>query len=485
MTFLSLSRRRLLVGIAAAPAIPGAALAATEDLPAGALAEDVRALRRVYERLHPGLLRYLTPTEAAAAFDRLEANAGPVRSVEAAYLALSRFLARVRCGHTYANFYNQRRAVQVRLFERPDRLPFHFLWLGRRMVVTADPTGTGIAPGSEIVGLNGRPAGGVLASLLAVARADGGADGKRRRLMSVQATDGYESFDVFHSLMFGARDRHVLDVVGPDGRTRTAVLDGISLDARRAQRRVAGPDGDQPAWTMERRGDAAVLTMDDWGLYDSGWDWRGWLNVEMDRLIADHVSRLVIDVRANEGGIDCGDVLAARLTARTLRPAPVHRLVRYRRIPEDLRPLLDTWDRSFDDWGDAAVPFDDRFYSLERGLEVDGEITPKGARFEGEVMVLIGPQNSSATFNFAQLIQRERLGRLIGETTGGNLRGINGGAFYFVRLPATGLEVDLPLIGQFSPEPQPDAGVQPDVVAPQTAEAIAAGRDLAMEAALA
>ncbi len=111
-------------------------------------------------------------------------------------------------------------------------------------------------------------------------------------------------------------------------------------------------------------------------------------------------------------------------------------------------------------------------------------IEPRGPRFTGEVRVLIGPQNSSATFGFAQMVQRERLGALVGETTGGNRRGINGGAFYFLRLPATGFEVDLPLIGTFHQKPQPDTGIQPDISIPRTAEAIARGRDPVMEAAL-
>lgn len=72
----------------------------------------------------------------------------------------------------------------------------------------------------------------------------------------------------------------------------------------------------------------------------------------------------------------------------------------------------------------------------------------------------------------------------VGETTGGNRRGINGGTFYFLRLPATGLEVDLPLIGTFPQQLQPDTGVQPDITIPRTAEAIARGRDPVMEAAL-
>lgn len=107
-------------------------------------------------------------------------------------------------------------------------------------------------------------------------------------------------------------------------------------------------------------------------------------------------------------------------------------------------------------------------------------IAPKGPRFIGRLAVLIGPQNSSATFAFAQAVRRERLGALVGEPTGGNRRGINGGCFYFFRLPETGLEADLPLIGTFPTTPQPDAGIVPDVTVAPTAAMIAAGRDRVM-----
>ncbi len=83
------------------------------------------------------------------------------------------------------------------------------------------------------------------------------------------------------------------------------------------------------------------------------------------------------------------------------------------------------------------------------------------------------------------MIQRERLGTLIGETTGGNRRGINGGCFYFFRLPETGLEVDLPLIGTFPRTPQPDAGIVPDVTIARTAQMVASGADAVMDRALA
>lgn len=64
-------------------------------------------------------------------------------------------------------------------------------------------------------------------------------------------------------------------------------------------------------------------------------------------------------------------------------------------------------------------------------------------------------------------------------------RGINGGAFLFLKLPKSGVVVDLPLIAGFAPTPQPDAGVEPDLFVPTTAEDVRRGRDPQMAAATA
>ncbi len=70
----------------------------------------------------------------------------------------------------------------------------------------------------------------------------------------------------------------------------------------------------------------------------------------------------------------------------------------------------------------------------------------------------------------------------MGRPTGGNLRGINGGAFFFLRLPASGLELDVPLIARFPGGSPPDAGIVPDIeVRPEISD-ILAGRDLEMAA---
>jgi C-terminal processing protease CtpA/Prc len=102
--------------------------------------------------------------------------------------------------------------------------------------------------------------------------------------------------------------------------------------------------------------------------------------------------------------------------------------------------------------------------------------------FAGRFYVLVDAANSSATFQFAQAVQQLGLGTLVGEPTGGNRRGINGGAFFFVQLPHSGIKMDLPLIATFPRTPQPDAGLLPDVIVPISAASIAAHADPVMDA---
>ena len=88
-------------------------------------------------------------------------------------------------------------------------------------------------------------------------------------------------------------------------------------------------------------------------------------------------------------------------------------------------------------------------------------------------------------------MQRSGLGQLVGSPTGGNQRGINGGCYFFLRLPRTGLEADLPLIAYTPSTPDgrdlptvPDAGLTPDLLVRTTRQSLAAGADLELSAVL-
>jgi hypothetical protein len=477
-----IDRRQVLRGTA----VLGAAALASPAWSAGNWAGDITILRKAFTAIHPGLYRYATTAEVAARFDALEAAFAQGLDLRAAYLTLSRFLATVKCGHTYANFFNQSDKVVPALFGGRNKVPFEFRWLGSRMIVTENRSRDArLVPGSEVLAIDGRPVAAILSELMAFARADGGNDAKRRALLEVRGTEAYETFDVFFGLLYPGSGVFRLNVRLP-GQAAEIVLDVPALDLAERQSTQRKPAAkDAAKWTLGfPAARTALLTMPDWVMYNTKWDWVGFLDGAFAQIKDRGATGLIVDLRGNEGGNDCGNEIIARLIDRDLPLEAYERRVRYRRTPAELDAYLDTWDPSFKTLGEKAEDVGGGFLRLPANPETGNVIRPKGPRFTGKVAVLTDAQNSSATFQFASAVKANRLAQLIGGATGGNQRGINGGAYFFLRLPASGLEADLPLIGYFPRGPKPDAGIEPDVAIAPTLEDIAARRDTVLAAAL-
>jgi hypothetical protein len=448
---------------------------------AGELRDDMVILRRALE-LHPGLLRYRTRREIDRDLQQLEREYVAAPTQERQFLLLAEFLAKVRCGHTQCNPYNQSDAVVSSLFERRTRVPFEFAWIEGRMIVLADRSGSGwLEPGTEITAINGETTRHLLHRLVAYARADGGNDGKRVAQMEMRNTDRFETFDIFQGLLQPPCDgRFAMHYRTPRGRTGSSDFAALSVAERAATRHTIVADGaTEPFWTWTVEDGIATLTMPSWVMYNSSWDWKPWLTERLDSLAG--ARGLIIDLRENEGGNECGNVILARLAEKDLGFEGYRQLVRYRRTPSDLDPFLDTWDKSFRTIGEGAQDLGNGFYEL--GKEATDIIPATGPRLTLPVAALVGPTCSSATFSFARRAQESGLARLFGEQTGGNLRGINGGAYFFVRLPGSGLEFDIPLIANFSVSPQPDRGVIPDEMVRPNISDIALGDDPCLKAA--
>ena len=74
-----------------------------------------------------------------------------------------------------------------------------------------------------------------------------------------------------------------------------------------AERRAAVPPiDDKPKdailWSLEHKpGGIACLTMPSWSVYTGSWDWRAWLETQLDTIASDGTRALIIDLRGNEG----------------------------------------------------------------------------------------------------------------------------------------------------------------------------------------
>jgi Peptidase family S41 len=470
-------------------------------LKAGDLQADATVLRNAYESLHPGLYRYNNAAQMDAAFSALNQQLDHDETLQDSFLAFSEFAAKVRCGHTQANPFNQPKDLVEKLLKSATRVPFYFQWLNRSMMVTKDFTPNHSLPvGTKILKINGVPVEAILVKLMTIARADGANDSKRIAQLAVTGDSEYETFDIYFPMFFPQRGSGMdLLVRKPGSHDENSLLaKPLTFDERIApiqerERQRRGGSDVLFEWKY-LQGGRAYLKMPTWALYDSKWNWKQWLNEKIDEAAERNAPTLILDIRGDEGGNDVGNEILQHLVDEPLTLSPMRRLIRYRKVSEDLLPYLDTWDKSFRDWGSFAsalstpwptAPKGVPYLKLTRYDDDSGDvIRPAGRRFHGEVVVLIDATNSSATFQFAQEIQTHHLGTLIGQPTGGSQRGINGGAFFFLRLPYSGIELDLPLIGTFPPAPMPDAGVKPDIPITKTAADIAEGRDPELAAAL-
>lgn len=444
--------------------------------------DDASIALRLLSRYHPGLWRYQSSTGWAQAADAFARAFRAAPDLGGQYLALTRLTAAIRCGHTYCNPYNQPDTID-RLMAGARLLPFRFDWLGAQMVVTADPHGTGLAAGTEVLAIDGIAAADRLADLLPLARADGSLDNKRRALLSVTGAK-YELFDMIAAARGSFGETIALDVRAPGGAISSLRVPTIDVAARRAAVAETPEEDDTPLWRARMEGRTAILTMPTWAVFNSRWDWQSWLEAHLTDWAGGGADALVIDLRGNEGGLTApGDVLLAHLAGSPIAPPPVRQLYRVGSVAPEDREFLETYDDSLYEAGRLGRDLGNGWFALPP--EASEPVAPRAPRFAGKVAVLVDASNSSATGSFAETVKREGLALLVGQPTGKNRRGLNGSAYFFARLPQSGLEFDIPLVAGVPDGMPPDASIAPDLPVESTPESIAHDGDRALAAALA
>ena len=470
----------LLLGICAT--VQPACAAAPDDLtPAQALA-DVRLAERALLALHPGLYHYNTPAEIDAEFKRTEAAVRAGASIATMYLELSRLAAAVRCGHTWTNPLNQSETVRKALFEANDKLPMRLRVVEGRLLVTASAVPQ-VSAGAEIVAIEGQTVAQLIAELLPLLRADGGNDGKR--LSQIDTNENGGAMDrllpILHPPVAGRYTllvRHGIDAAA------SISVEAVSVQQRETALAAAGHAAPDDAWQLTIHDDLAIWTVPTFSFWRGEFDWRGFIDRSFAETRARHVKRLVIDLRRNEGGDDAvGRALLSHLISHPYTPPISIAETSFERVPYVLARYLDTWDFGFFDHTGQVERIADRRYRLLGLSEGGTPVVPAEPTFHGRVVALIGPQMSSAGFLIARDLRASHAALLVGQQTGGSLRGMNGGQLTWLTLPRSGVAIDIPLVAWIPSGNPADHGIVPDENVPQTFDDIARGIDVDMNAA--
>lgn len=400
--------------------------------------QDARILKTALTELHPALTKYLTQAQLDTAFSKFETRAQAARNSADMYLAATEMAAAIRCGHTWTNVLNQEGESKKTLLETNDKLPFMMMLIANRWLVlaSADPL---VSAGDEIISINGMSASNIVNTMMPYLRADGSSDGKRLQQLNHNRGD-YSQMDIVWPLLSPPINGYFdLDIRKLSGKQSTVKVESTTLVKRQQRLDQEGIKPMSEQWTFRIDGNTAVMTLPTFSFWNSDFDWSGFIDHAFAELNTKNIPNLIIDIRLNEGGDGAiGGKILTHLVKKPFEFTSDQSTTAYERAPYKLAKYLDTWDFSFFDRTGQVEKITSGtasgMYRFLPNYKKQQMIEPVTTPYAGKTYLLISAENSSATFQFAFLSKQSAAATLVGQSTGGNQRGLNGGQLAWVVL---------------------------------------------------
>lgn len=457
------------------------------------LLSDILLLEKALTEMHPGLFRYNSPTEVKDLFKRLKDELPESIPENQFMLRLALTIRQIKCGHTYLNPWNMDKSLRSRLFGGPVYIPLGFKIINGQFFITEIAhEGSDIKRGAEIKAINNIPVKEIYTKLQGIAKTDGNNRSPIDHYLSVwnYQERHWHAFDLYLQLLYPLKEEvYTIDYQNlGESRIRSVVLPAMHKKER-AQKMSAIYGEEilqQKQWRLEFPSEnLAVMKLGTFAIWNwKGFDHKSWLGQAFKQLDSMKIQRLAIDIRGNGGGLsEPADELMSYLIDTPLNCDDMGKvLIRCTKFPGDLLPHIDTWVDALKTGLPEEIysPALDGLYELKLPSDCE-DLKPQTPHYKGQVFILGDASNVSATFTLLKKAKQFGFARYIGETSGGNLQGINGGEYAFFTMPYCKMEVDIPLKFFAPKEPQPDAGLQPQIVINTTQKDIAQNRDPYLE----
>jgi hypothetical protein len=458
--------------------------------------KELSIIRNAWTSLHPGLLRYNTQQQIDSSFHYLSTRIGSTITPDQYYILLSQLATQLRCGHTYLNPWNQEEKVITQMFS--DRyIPFLYRVIDGKFIITHNLSEfRQINQGDEIISIDGIKTSIIIDSLLTVSRSDG-MNGLAKKIDNINIvpididTSNYALFDIYFPLFFmKSKDTKKYDFTIKTYSGELLHIATNSMTKKERQLTFNAKFGAIPLheknWEFRLLNDQfAYLRLGDFETWEWETNYKTYLDSIFTMLNDTFVPKLIVDIRGNEGGDDEArtEVLSYIANKPFGCDNQTMRLYKFLSISDSLLPYIKTWNKEYKQ---PKKEFDylliDGFYQKKETINNPCiAIEPKPNAFKGKIFLVTNANNSSTTFTMADLFKSNKLGLIIGEPTGGTKQGLNGGQFFFLRLPYSHIEIDLPIIFGAPKSKRPDESIYPDYFVPTKQKDIQEKRDAQIE----
>lgn len=457
--------------------------------------EDINILKNTIGYIHPNLHAYRSASELEADYKTLEAEMLANPTIPNAYKAISKFTSNIKCSHTFTNPWNQGTTIEAAIFNQPDKVPFTFSRIGKKIFIDKNASeNNSLKKGLEILKINGVSTHQILATLTNYITSDGDNYEKRLERLTLEGDEKFALFDIFYSLEYGSQQSFKLEL--KDHNTDITLQSQVSAISKTKRTKILNDRYDgfaqsfEDGWQFQMiEKEIALLKINSFAVFNKSFDWEGFLDDVFEQLHNNNTKHLIIDIRKNEGGdIKVVEYLVRKIISSPLKIEAPKSITSYRKIPDELKTHISTWDKNPYNWRLKVKKIDDRKYQLRKIFsEVSKTYKPSKIGFRGKTYLLTGAQNSSATHLMATYAKKQSLATLIGQTTGGNQRGSNGGYMFFHRLPNSKVEIDIPVFGITTQEvtsSTPNGGIVPDILVDKNIPDLINGIDTELEATI-
>lgn len=392
------------------------------------LVADLHQITDIVSSTHPDISYTAHPAEIERMAAMIEASLEAGMNVREAWLAFARFNPLFRDAHTGVIYpvaaFDAYREAGGAVFP----LAVSIDVAGRVLVAYSASAVRGIAPGEEILAINGEAVEWFVARIMPLMR------GETPAIQSLVLT---RNFAAYWWTMHGPSAAFDVELRGRDGRKRTVTLSRTSVPASTG----APADAFRFRYLTKDVGYLDVRSFDP-SLKDA---FQAFATQTFATLKRNKTRKLVVDVRNNPGGAhELSDILLDHLTPLRTRQASSLRA----RIVEENEALApaarvgDVVDLDFDEWR---------------------EPTANANRFTGKAVLLIGPRTYSQAIVLGATFQDFKLGIVAGQPTGGWAN--QTGQVRMTPLMHTGLSVAAPLYIIYRPSGDKRSGaLHPDKI---------------------